>query len=122
MFSFGAGGKSSRFWNSPIGVHLAAALERAHALPRGARLVAVEVGGALLELREVLDALQGALRSEQTLDADAAQRRRVDAVPVLVRPDVADGMRRRVRVAVGMAVEAGDALGRLHALADPRSG
>ena len=30
-------------------------------------------------------------------------------------PDVADGVRRRVGVAVGVAVEAGDALGRLHA-------
>ena len=96
-------------------VHLAAALERVHALPRRARVVAVEVGGALLELGEVLDALQRALRSEQALDADAAQRRRVDAVPVLVGPDVADGVRGRVGVAVGMAVEARHALGRLHA-------
>ena len=90
---------------------------------RAARVViAVEVGGALLELGEILDALQRALRSEQPLDADAAQRRRVDAVPVLVGPDVADGVRGGVGVAVGVAVEAGDALGRLHARADPRSG
>ena len=39
-------------------MHLAAALERVDALARGARVVAVEVGGALLELGEVLDALE----------------------------------------------------------------
>ena len=74
--------------------------------------VAVEVRGALLELGEVLDGLQRALRAEQPLDVDAAQRRRVDAMPVLVGTDVADGVRGRVRVAVGVAVEAGDALRR----------
>ena len=96
-------------------MHLAAALERVDALARGAGMVAVEVGGALLELREVLDALERALRSEQTLHADAAQRRRVDAVAELVGPDVADGVRGGVGVAVGVAVEAGDALMRLQA-------
>ena len=78
---------------------------------RAARVgVAVEVGGPLLELGEVLDGLQRALRAEQALDVHAAQRRRVDAVAVLVRPDVADGVRGGVGVAVGVAVEAGDAL------------
>ena len=39
-------------------MHLAAALEGIDAFARGARAVAVEVGGALLELGEILDALQ----------------------------------------------------------------
>ena len=66
-------------------VHLAAALEDVDALALRLHRVAVEVGGALLELGEVLDGLHRALRAEETLDVHAAQRRRVDAVPVLVR-------------------------------------
>ena len=60
----------------------------------GDHRVAVEVRRALLELREVLDALQRALRAEEALDVDAAQRRRVDAVAELLRADVADQVRR----------------------------
>jgi hypothetical protein len=71
-------------------VHLAAALQRVDALLGGDHRVAVEVGGALLELGEVLDRLQRALRAEQALDVDAAQRRRVDAMAELLRADVAD--------------------------------
>ena len=56
--------------------------------------VAVEVGGALLELGEVLDRLQRALRAEEALDVHAAQRGRVDAVAELLRADVADQVRR----------------------------
>ena len=91
-------------------VHLAAALEDVDALLWRLHRVAVEVGGALLELGEVLDGLQRPLRAEQPLDVHAAQRRRVDAVAVLVRADVADRVRRGVGVAVGVAVEAGHAL------------
>ena len=73
--------------------------------------IAVEVGGPLLELGEVLDGLQRPLRAEQPLDVHAAQRGRVDAVAVLVGADVADGVRGGVGVAVGVAVEAGHARG-----------
>ena len=55
--------------------------------------VAVEVGRALLELGEVLDALQRPLRAEQPLDVHAAQAGRVDAVAELLRADVADQVR-----------------------------
>jgi hypothetical protein len=48
------------------------------ALLGGDDVVAIEVGAALLELGEVLDALQGALRSEESLDVDAPQRGGVD--------------------------------------------
>jgi hypothetical protein len=72
--------------------------------------IAVEVGRALLELGEVLDRLERALRAEQPLDVDTAQRRRVDAVAAARRADVADRVRRGVGVAVRVAVEARDAL------------
>ena len=71
--------------------------------------VAVEVGGPLLELGEVLDRLQRPLRAEQPLDVHAAQARRVDAAAMALRPNVADQMRRPGRVAVDVAVEAGHA-------------
>src|SRR5262249_47227967 len=98
-------------------VELAPPLERVHALllvrRRGGRRVAVEIGGALLELGEVLDALQRTLRAEEALDVDAAKRRRIDPMAVLVRPDVADGVGRGVGVAVRVTVEARDAEARL---------
>ena len=90
-------------------VHLAAALQDVDALLRGDHRVAVEVRGPLLELGEVLDRLQRPLRAEQPLDVHAAQRRRVDPVAELLRPDVADQVRGRVGVAVHVAVEAGHA-------------
>src|SRR5947207_216534 len=54
-------------------VHLTAAFERVHPLFRGDYRVPVKIGGALLELREILDRFQRALRAEQALDVDAAQ-------------------------------------------------
>ncbi len=91
-------------------VDLAATVQNTCALFDGVFRLAVEIGGALLELGEVLDRFQRPLRSEQPLDVDTAQRRRVDAVAMLIRADIADGVCRGVGVAVGMAVEARDAL------------
>ena len=71
-------------------LHLRAAVERVDALLGGQHRIAVEVGGALLELGEVFDARQRALRAEELLDVHAAQRGRVDAVAELLRADVAD--------------------------------
>ena len=84
---------------------LAAAVERVDALLGGRDRVAVEIGGPLLELGEVLDRFQGPLRAEQPLDVHAAEAGRVDAVAELLRADVADQVRGRVGVAVDMAVE-----------------
>ena len=98
-------------------VHLAAAFEDVHAFARRLLGVAVKVRGALLELGEVFHGLQRALRAEEPLDVHAAQRRRVDAVPVLVGPDVADRVGGGVGVAVGMAVETRDTEVRLEAAA-----
>ena len=86
---------------------------------RGQR-VAVEVGGTLLELREVLDGLEGALRAEEPLNVDAAKARRIDAAAVLLRADVPGQVRRRGRVSVHMAVEAGHAQARHQRLAIER--
>src|SRR5258708_22554225 len=61
-------------------VDLAAALERIHALLRSGHNVAVEIGGALLELSEILDRLQGTLRAEQPLNVHAAERHRAYAM------------------------------------------
>ena len=71
--------------------------------------IAVEVGRALLELGEIFHRLERPLRTEQSLDVHAAQRRRIDAVAELLRTDVADQMRGAVGVAVRVAVEAGHA-------------
>jgi len=90
-------------------VNLAAALEDVDALLGGDNRVAVEVRRALLELGEVLDRLQSALGAEEALDADAPERRRVEAVPELLWPDVAHEVGGAVGVAVDVAVEAGDA-------------
>jgi hypothetical protein len=53
---------------------------------------------------EVLDGLQRALQAEQPLDVHAAQRRRLDPMAELLRPDVADQMVGPVRVAVLVAI------------------
>src|SRR5207249_2156519 len=94
-------------------VDLAAPLEDVDALLRGDHGVAVEVGRALLELREVLDRLQRALGPEQALDVDAAQGRRLDPVTKFLRTDVADQVRRAIGAAVLMTIEAGHAEARV---------
>jgi hypothetical protein len=96
-------------------MHLTAALQDVHALPLRLLGVAVEIRGALLELGEVLDGLHRALGAEEALDVHAAQRGRADAMAVLVRSNVSDGVSRCVRMAVGMTIETGDAEGRFQA-------
>jgi len=59
---------------------LAAAIEDVDALLCGNHRIAVEIGGALLELGKVFDRFQAALRAEQPLDVDAAERYRPDAI------------------------------------------
>src|ERR1044072_4586736 len=88
---------------------LAAALQDVDPLLGGNHRIAVEVGGALLELGEVLDRLECALRAEQALDVDAAQRRRVDAMAELLRSGIARQMSGGIGVGVGVAGGAGDA-------------
>src|SRR5262249_44967885 len=71
--------------------------------------IAVEIGGALLELGEVLNAGHGALGAEASLDVHAAKRWGLDAMAKLLWPYGTDQMRGAVRVAVHVAVETGHA-------------
>ena len=98
-------------------MHLAAAFEDVGAFARRVGRDAVEVGGPLLELGEVLHGLERALRAEQALNVHAPQRWRVDAMAMLVGPNVADRVGGGVRMAVGVTVEAGNALMGLQAAA-----
>jgi hypothetical protein len=98
-------------------VDLASALQDVDALLTGDHVVPVEIGTALLELREVLDRLQCPLRAEEPLDIDPAQRRRLDPMAELLGADVADQVGRAVGVAVLVTIEAGDAEARLLAAA-----
>src|SRR6185369_10625317 len=86
---------------------LASSFENVDAFLRGNHRVAIEVCGALFELREVFHRLEGALRAEQPLHVYAAQRGRVDTVPELLRPCVSRQVSGAVGVAVGVAIEAG---------------
>src|SRR5260370_8295386 len=108
----GSGRKVEYFLKLRHEVNLASTLESVDALLGSDHCVAVKVGRALLEFGEVLDRLQTALRAEQTLDVDAAQRCGLDPVPELLRADVADEVERGIRMAVGVAVEACDATAR----------
>ena len=74
----------------------------------------------MLKFGEVFHGFQRALGAEEALDVDAPQRGRIDAMAVLVRADIADRVRGRIRVAIGMAVKAGHALVGLAGCGDPR--
>src|SRR5262245_49676892 len=90
-------------------MHLAATFQYVDAFFRGDYRIPVEVGGALLKLSEIFDASERSLRAEQTLDVHATQGRRVDTMTELLRTNVPDLMRARVRMAIRVAVETGDA-------------
>src|SRR5262249_50680049 len=91
---------------------LAAALQWVDAFLRGDHVVPVEIGGALLELREIFNRFQRALRAEKPLNIDAAQRGCLDPAAVRLRADVAYLVGRAVCVAVDMAIETGHAFAR----------
>ena len=79
--------------------------------------VAVKVGGAVLEFGEVLDRAQAALRAVNLLVEEAAQAHRIEPEAPLLRPVVRIEVELAGRVAVDMAVQAGDAEAGLGALA-----
>src|SRR5688572_29264570 len=91
-------------------MNLAAAFERVDAFGGGGELIAVEIGGALLKFGEVLDGLERALGAKETLNIHAAEAGSIDAAPVCLRANIADEMGGGGGVAVGVAIEAGDAL------------
>src|SRR5260370_7125875 len=102
----GSGRKVEYFLKLRHEVNLASTLESVDALLGSDHCVAVKVGRALLEFGEVLDRLQTALRAEQTLDVDAAQRCGLDPVPELLRADVADEVERGIRMPVALPLQA----------------
>ena len=79
------------------------------ALSGRADVVAVEVGGPLLELREVLNRAQRALRTVDLLVEHAAQAHRVEPEAIRLRPDIRRQMEGRIGVEIGVAVETSDA-------------
>jgi hypothetical protein len=95
-------------------VHLAAALQRVHAFFRCGRDVAVEIGGALLELGEILDGLQSPLRAKEPLNVHATQRQRFGSVAEPLRASIRREVEGAILVSVRVAVEARDALAGHH--------
>src|ERR1035437_8251231 len=69
--------------------HLASALQYIGAFLCRNHLIAIEVGGSLLELRKVLNRLQGPLGTEEPLNVQAAQCRSFNAMAKLLWPDIA---------------------------------
>src|SRR5260221_12078662 len=72
----------------------------------------VKIPTRLLELGEILDGLERALRTTQPLDLHAAQRRGVDAMTGFLWAGVGSKVRGLVGMAVRVAVEAGYAAAR----------
>src|SRR6266446_2382959 len=94
-------------------VDLIDAIEGIQALLGGDHVVAVEICPGLLELGEILDRLERALRAEQPLDLYPAQRRGDDAMAGLLRTGIGSKVRGLVGMAVRVAVEARCAAARL---------
>ena len=93
-------------------MNLTAAFEYIYAFLGRNDVVAVEIGGPLLKLGKVLDCLERPLRAEETLDIHAPQRRRIEAMPEVLGPNIAHEMCCTIGMTVGVAVEAGNAAAR----------
>ena len=97
--------------------HLVIAVEQVHALALRAHLVAVEVGGALLELGEVLDRTKGTLGAVDLLVEQAPQTGGINPEPIRLRADIRRQVESRVGVKVGVTIQASHAAARLSAFA-----
>src|ERR1035437_175572 len=87
-------------------MHLASALQYIGAFLCRNHLIAIEVGGSLLELRKVLNRLQGPLGTEEPLNVQAAQCRSFNAMAKLLWPDIAHQAEGAIGAAIRMAVQA----------------
>lgn len=74
-----------------------------------ADVVAIEIGGPLLELRKVLNRAQRALRTVDLLVEKPAQAHRVEPEAIRLRPDIGGEMEGRIGVEIRVAVEASHA-------------
>src|SRR3954452_9074054 len=90
-----------------------------HAFALRADMVAIEVGRALLELREVLNRSQGPLRSMDLLIEHAAQAGGVEPEARGLRANIRGQVEGSIGVEIGMAIEAGHAQALVSALAVP---
>ena len=89
--------------------HLAGAVGEVDAFFGGGHLIAVEVGGALFELGEILHGPERPLGAVDLLIEHAAQADGVDAETRGLRAVIRVEVEGRVGVAVGVAIQAGDA-------------
>src|SRR3954468_2407988 len=88
-----------------------------HAFALRADMVAIEVGRALLELREVLNRSQGPLRAMDLLIKHAAQAGGVEPETRGLRANIRGQVEGSIGVEIGMAIEAGHAQALVCALA-----
>src|ERR1035437_515435 len=95
------------------GMHLASTLQRIQAFLCRNHLVAVEVGGSLLELSKVFNRLQGPLGTEEALNVHAAQGRSLNAMTEFLRPDIAYQVEGAIGAAIRMVVQARNPAARL---------
>lgn len=97
--------------------HLVVAVEQVDALALRARLVAVEIGGALLELGEILDRTQGTLGAVDLLIEQTSQTGGIDPKAIGLRPDIGREVKRRVGVKIGVTIKTSHTATRLGAFA-----
>src|SRR6266851_3938828 len=95
-------------------MNLAASLENVDTFFGGDDRVPVKISSALFELSEIFHRFQRPLGTEETLDVNAAQRRRFDPVPEFLRTNVSDEMECAVGPTVCVTIKAGDSAARLH--------
>jgi hypothetical protein len=88
-------------------VNLMTALENIEPFLYGGDRIAIEICGALFELRKVFDRAESALRAEQPLYVYAPQRGSLDPTAILLRPYITDQVHGPGRVTVDVTIEAG---------------
>src|SRR4051812_43318742 len=76
-------------------------------------MIPIEISAELFELGEVLHCFHGSLAAEQALDIQPAQRRGIQAPPVLLGPRDRIEVRGAIGMTVGMAIKAGNPLFRI---------
>jgi hypothetical protein len=81
-------------------VYLAPTLKDVDPLFRSDDRITIEISGSLFKFREILDALQGPLRTEQSLDVYSAERWGIQAMSEFLRSDIAYQMGGGIRMPV----------------------
>ena len=100
-----------------ISADVVVAVGQVHALALRAHLVAVEIGGALLELAEILDRAERTLRAMDLLVEQPTQTCRVETEAVGLRTYIGRLMEGSIGVEICVAIQASDAPALLRASA-----